>query len=126
MKSWNSTLSPISKKRLAQGVRFNTLKRTPLRPISKKTSVIWNNTRNAVLNKYGRKCFLCGRSDLPIHIHHFDECRSQNPSRKYDIDNLVPLCAKCHQHTGCDKQFYVLREKIRRKLENENNKRILD
>lgn len=113
-KAWNSTLHNISKKRQAMGVKG--LKRTPLRKINPETDKKWRETRRDVLRIYGCKCFLCGRTDLPICIHHWNQTRTQAPARKYDLTNLVPLCSKCHNHQGYDEKFKALKVAIERKM----------
>jgi 5-methylcytosine-specific restriction endonuclease McrA len=41
---------------------------------------------------YGRRCRDCGRSDMPLEIHHVNSDPSDNRIR-----NLVPLCRDCHR-----------------------------
>lgn len=103
---WNSTIK----------ARFYTLKKSPIRKVSKKSAQLWEKTRQEVFKIYGHKCLLCG-SEENLHVHHFQVTRTQDPSRKYDVTNLVPLCEKCHKHNGADERFYVLREKINERLD---------
>lgn len=119
-------LRKISSKRLAKGERLAwnstiksksyTLKKTPLRKVSKKSANLWVKAREECLKIWGNKCFLCGAENCEIHIHHWEETRSQNPARKYDQTNLIPLCRCCHCHNGVDTKFYELKEKIKNKL----------
>lgn len=106
VKSWNSSLHNVSKKKLASG-QFG-MKRSILRPVSKKQSANWNFARALCETKYP-KCVLCGGK--AEHCHHII-LRSLEPSLKYSQDNLVMLCHKCHNHSGYD-QNYV---KITRQL----------
>lgn len=126
IKLFGSTLHNISKKRQAEiaSGALKQKKRAPLAKVSKKTASAWNKARNECFKKYGHKCFLCGATDCEIHIHHWEETRQQNPARKYDITNLVPLCANCHNHNGCDARFYELQKQINKKME-ETNERIV-
>lgn len=119
-------LNKISKKRLASGVKlgFNStfaskkyeMKKSPLKKVSDKQAKLWKEAREECLRIWGHKCFLCGNDKGEIHIHHWQATRSQNPARKYDQTNLVPLCKKCHNHNGVDARFYELKEKIERKM----------
>ena len=115
MKLFNSTLHTESKKhremRLAGLLPKKVYK---LAKASKKASSDWNKARKGCLELYGNKCFICGRSDLPIHIHHWQYTRTQRPDLKYDINNLIPLCALHHNHNGADKRFYDLQELIKK------------
>lgn len=104
--AWNSTIKAKS----------YTLKKSPIKKVSDKARKLWEETRKKVFEIYGKKCLLCGSTEC-IEVHHFDECRSQNPARKYDVTNCVPLCKKHHNHNGVDKNFYLLREHIIKKLE---------
>lgn len=47
-------------------------------------------------------CERCGRTDLPIHVHHV-KARQMGGARRMDVaDNLISLCARCHDlvHRG--------------------------
>jgi|GEM_PF-4452963 len=87
----------------------------PIRKISENWKKIWLLTRKICFDKWGKVCFLCGSVEN-IQVHHWQQTRSQNPSRRTDQTNLIPLCAKCHSHNGADKRFYELKEQIERKL----------
>lgn len=88
------------------------LKRSTLRPVAKKTASLWAKARKECLERYP-VCVLCGKK--AEHCHHWQYCRSQRPDLKYNQDNLVMLCAKCHNHNGPDKRFYELKEQIEQK-----------
>jgi 5-methylcytosine-specific restriction endonuclease McrA len=47
----------------------------------------------AVVKKYGNKCLVCGKEAQDI--HHFIS-KGKSVALRYDIDNGVPLCRKCH------------------------------
>lgn len=116
----------ISEKRLKKGERLAwnstikaksyTLKKSPIRKVSKKAASLWAEARRICLNKFGHKCLLCGATG-ELHVHHWEETRTQNPSRKYDQSNLVPLCPCCHNHNGADERFFRLKERITKKLQ---------
>jgi 5-methylcytosine-specific restriction endonuclease McrA len=103
---WNSTIK----------AKVYILKKSPIRKVSKKSATLWNKARNECFEKWGKKCFLCGETQGELHCHHWQATRSQEPSRKYDLDNLVPLCKRCHSHNGVDKRFYELKNDIENKM----------
>ena len=116
MKLWNSTLSTESKKHREMRLKGLLPKKVhKLAPVSKKSASLWAKARKECLAIYGHRCFICGRSDLPIAIHHWQYCRSQRPDLKYDQDNLIPLCSLCHSHHGVDARFYELQTLIKNK-----------
>lgn len=104
--AWNSTIKAKS----------YTLKKTRIKKVSDKSRKLWDECRKKVFEKYGRKCLLCGQTEGELHVHHWNFTRTQDPSKKYDIDNLCVLCSKCHNHNGADLEFYILREKIKERL----------
>lgn len=116
-KAWNSTLRPISKKRMRQIElgEFKPKKPKPIKHASKKASKKWEECRSATIKFYGGKSVLSGK---PANIvHHWEETRSQNPSRKYDLSNLVLLTETEHNHSGADMRFYQIKAQIESKLE---------
>ncbi|MGH2974640.1 MAG: HNH endonuclease [Solirubrobacterales bacterium] len=48
--------------------------------------------RAQVFAAYGPCCRDCGRSDLPLEVHHINGDPSDNR-----IVNTIPLCGDCHQ-----------------------------
>ena len=48
--------------------------------------------RGRVLAAYGHRCAYCGRSDVPLEVHHVDGNLLNNDPR-----NLRPLCGVCHR-----------------------------
>ena len=120
IKLFGSSLHNISKKRQAEMAsgQWKPKPRKALAQMSKKTASEWNKARNACFAIYGRRCFLCGQQYGELHIHHYMFTRTQEPALKYDQSNLIPLCAKCHNHNGADKRFYELKEQILKKMEN--------
>jgi 5-methylcytosine-specific restriction endonuclease McrA len=113
VKSFNSSLHNVSKKRLAemQAGTFTPKRKSPLRKASKKKSASWASARRECLERYGYKCFLCGRTDLPLHAHHII-LRSLEPRLIYDQDNLACLCSRCHNHCALDDKYITLTQKL--------------
>jgi 5-methylcytosine-specific restriction protein A len=66
-------------------------------------STTWRTVRRRALERDGYRCQGCGvvgrgpgeRGGVVLHVHH-REPRSIAPMRALDVDNLVSLCAKCH------------------------------
>ena len=112
MRSWNCTLRTESKKhremRLAGLLPKKTYK---IAKVSKKSASQWAKARKECLNRYKSCCFLCKRADLPLHVHHII-LRSLAPELKYEQDNLVCLCEKCHSHNGYDNEYIKLTQKL--------------
>lgn len=113
IKSFNSSLHNVSKKRLAeiQAGTFTPKRKSPLRKASKKKAASWASARRECLERYGYKCFLCGRTDLPLHAHHII-LRSLAPRLIYEQDNLTCLCSRCHSHTMYDDKYIALTQKL--------------
>lgn len=92
-KAFNSSLRPISKKRQAEGKPFG-LKRTRLKPISKKQTQRIKDYRKIAFARWGECCFICGVTE-GLQVHHFDRRRFNNTP-----ENLYPLCPIHHNHLG--------------------------
>lgn len=54
-------------------------------------------TREYVLEKYGRKCVYCDKTDVPLQMDHRDP-KSKGGSNHHS--NLVPACEPCNQRKG--------------------------
>jgi hypothetical protein len=68
-------------------------------------SQAWRKTREYRLWKVAvvrrdRKCLICG-SMHKRHAHHLNSA-SYYPFLRFDVDNGVTLCSKCHMHLHCD------------------------
>jgi 5-methylcytosine-specific restriction endonuclease McrA len=48
--------------------------------------------RARVFAAYGRRCADCGRSDVPLEVHHVNGDPLDNR-----IQNTIPLCRDCHR-----------------------------
>ena len=116
-KSWNSSLRPISKKRMEkiEAGEIKPKKQKPIKKVSDKQKKEWEKCRKATIAFYEGKSVISGK---PANIvHHWEETRSQNPSRKYDLSNLVLLTEKEHNHIGADLRFYQIKGQIECLLE---------
>jgi len=74
--------------------------------------------KEEVRNKYGRKCFLCRKSEFEndgknMCVHHIDYDKDQGCNGK--IFELVPLCRSCHSKTNGerDSQRIMIINKLR-------------
>jgi len=83
-------------------------KKTKLR---KEANELW---QQACLKKWGSNC-VCG--ERAVQVHHFIP-KSRNGLMRYDIENGVPICQKCHYiiHFSADPtEVYRVVDLIRRK-----------
>jgi thymidylate synthase (FAD) len=55
-----------------------------------------NNRRKDIYDKCGEYCNDCKKTHISLELHHVEEV-TRNPYKAYDLDNIVPLCKKCHQ-----------------------------
>ena len=51
--------------------------------------------RDAIHKKYNETCQECGTKEGIMHAHHIKEY-AQYPEKRYDIENGILLCEKCH------------------------------
>lgn len=65
------------------------------------TSPKWKEKREEVFERYGKQCVECG-STKNIQVHHLIY-RKGHHLWEYDVDELLPLCKKCHQKVHNDK-----------------------
>jgi len=77
--------------------------------------------KEEIRNKYGRHCFLCGKSEednkRKLDVHHVDYDKEQGcGEKKWE---LVPLCKSCHTATNNSREKYM--NLIRRKLNEDTN-----
>lgn len=63
---------------------------------------IYKKWRESVMEKYGRKCMACGRTDGRIETHHLVPYHA-DPSKRFDVENAAVLCFACHVqfHKDC-------------------------
>ena len=63
----------------------------------------WRQTREyrqwriAVLLRDNRTCQVCGEKKKSRHAHHLNHS-TFFPDQKFDVDNGITLCQKCHSH----------------------------
>lgn len=59
----------------------------------------WRELRASVLERFGCKCMMCGRSAVThgvvVHVDHIKP-RSTHPNLELDIENLQVLCEDCN------------------------------
>lgn len=124
-RAFNSTFRPISRKR-AEAIANGTWKpkpRKPIRAVSKKTRHRIADYRAACFERWGQRCFLCGR-EMPMRMldcHHID-----GRTRGDNVERIVPLCNRfcgchAHNHNGMDARFHELRAEIEMKMKGMEN-----
>jgi len=70
----------------------------------------WQEVRQKVIERDNGKCVVCGRPGT--HVHHI-HLRSKRKDLLYEMNNLVLLCSKHHDHTSTD-GLYEVNERIAR------------
>jgi len=70
----------------------------------------WQEVRQKVIERDNGKCVVCGRPGT--HVHHI-HLRSKRKDLLYEMNNLVLLCSKHHNHTSTD-GLYEVNERIAR------------
>ena len=61
----------------------------------------WKKKREEVFERYGKQCVECG-STKNIQVHHLIY-RKCHHLWEYNVNELIPLCKKCHQKIHDDK-----------------------
>lgn len=69
--------------------------------------------RNSIYKRDNYKCVKCGENTHDLRAHHIENYKD-NPDKRYNIDNGITLCHKCH--TDFHRQ-YGLRNTNRKQLE---------
>ena len=77
---------------------------------------VYKEWRRKVYNRDKRRCQMPGcKSKFKLQAHHIKKWSSAAVLR-YDIDNGITLCKKCHKEvTGCEHQYESLFMEIVRK-----------
>ena len=89
LKKGNSTLSNDN----------NELQKTELKKQNEKAKAKWLAVREEVLERDNHKCVVCGKPATQVHHIHL---RSKRKDLIYEINNLVSLCDKHHDHQSLD------------------------
>jgi len=89
LKKGNSTLSNDN----------NELQKTELKKQNEKAKAKWLAVREEVLKRDNHKCVVCGKPATQVHHIHL---RSKRKDLIYEINNLVSLCNKHHDHQSLD------------------------
>lgn len=77
--------------------------------LSKKADTIW---RDKCFEKWGTNCTVCGKQ--ANQVHHWIK-RSQSLATRWDLENGVPVCQRCHyilEHSPDVKKRRSFEEKI--------------
>jgi len=53
----------------------------------------WDEIKRVLFERYNQSCANCERSSTPLEAHHIVPVSSGG---SHKLDNLVPLCPKCH------------------------------
>ena len=61
----------------------------------------WKKKREEVFERYGKQCVECG-STRNLQVHHL-VYRKDRHLWEYNVDELIPLCKKCHEKVHKDK-----------------------
>ena len=61
----------------------------------------WKEKREEVFERYGKQCVECG-STKNIQVHHLIY-RNGHHLLEYNVNELIPLCKKCHKKIHDDK-----------------------
>ena len=75
--------------------------------------------KEKVREKYGRRCFLCGKTEKEnkrkLSVHHVDYNKGRGCNGKRWL--LVPLCLVCHGRTDYNRDYWepIIRAKIRKR-----------
>ena len=84
--------------------------RNELKKQNDKAKEKWQEVRQKVIERDDGKCVVCGRPGT--HIHHI-HLRSKRKDLLYEMNNLVLLCSKHHDHQSID-GLYEVNERIAR------------
>lgn len=75
--------------------------------------------KEKVREKYGRRCFLCGKTEKEnkrkLSVHHVDYDKGRGCNGKRWL--LVPLCMVCHTKTNVNRDYWepIIRAKMRKR-----------
>lgn len=64
-------------------------------------SPLWKKKREEVFERYGKQCVECGKTNN-LQVHHL-VYRKNRHLWEYKVDEMIPLCKKCHEKVHKDK-----------------------
>lgn len=100
LKRGNSILKKSSLKSNSIGLKRSSLSaKTELKKQNEKAKAKWEEIREKVLIRDNYKCVVCGKPATQVHHIHL---RSKRKDLLYEMNNLVSLCDKHHDHTSED------------------------
>lgn len=87
----------------------------------------WAITRQAVISRDNGLCLLCesnNKHNYVDEVHHIVELK-EDWSRRYDMNNLISLCKRCHFHVHKkynrdDKSKKEMQDKLRELIKRDN------
>lgn len=65
-------------------------------------SPMWKKKREEVFERYGKQCVECGNTNN-LQVHHL-VYRKNRHLWEYNVDEMIPLCKKCHEKVHKDKK----------------------
>lgn len=74
-------------------------KETELKKQNEKSKEKWERVRNQVLERDNHKCIVCGKPATQVHHIHL---RSKRKDLMYEMNNLVSLCSRDHDHQSTE------------------------
>ena len=77
----------------------SSLGKVELKKQNEKAKARWEEVRNQVLMRDNHKCVVCGKPATQVHHIHL---RSKRKDLLYEMNNLVSLCDKHHDHSSED------------------------
>ena len=77
----------------------------------KKNQKICDRLCTPIVKKLHERCLLCGGE---IEVAHHYVHKSMSLALRYDPQNLVPLCGRCHCKLHCDESYWggMIRDKM--------------
>lgn len=100
LKKGNSKLKKIPLKMCSRKLKVTALSgKVELKKQNEKSKARWEEVRNLVLSRDNHKCVVCGKPATQVHHIHL---RSQRKDLLYEMNNLVSLCDKHHDHSSED------------------------
>ena len=100
LKKGNSKLKKTPLKICSKELKVTPLSgKVELKKQNEKAKARWEEVRNKVLIRDNHKCVVCGKPATQVHHIHL---RSKRKDLLYEMNNLVSLCDKHHDHTSED------------------------